>query len=136
MQDSLLFDLMRRNIRSIIRTNYSNPPRHGAHIVKLVLQSHNLRKMWELEVQEFRNRMQNLRKIFSQKLKEKLPNRPFEFLDKGHGFFCLLGLKAEQSDRLRDEFGIYTAPRSRVNLTALNSRNIDYVVDSISKVVQ
>ncbi len=135
MKSPELVDRMRRNIRSLIRTTYSNPPRHGAHIVKLVLQTANLRNMWELEVDHARNRMQSLRKIFSQKLREKMPNRTFAYLDEGHGFFCLLGLTNGQIDRLRDEFAIYTAGRSRVNLTALNNKNIDYVVESISKVI-
>lgn len=135
LNDPPLVDRMKRNIRSLIRVDYSNPPRHGAHIVKLVLQTPNLRTMWGKEVASARHRMGAQRKLFSQKLKEKMPHRTFKYLDEGHGFFCLLGLTPTQSDRLRDEFGIYLAPKARVNLTALNQNNIDYIVDSIQKVL-
>ncbi len=135
LQDPALLDLVRRNIRSLIRTNYSNPPRHGAEIVKHVLQTPNLRNMWEMEVDSSRIRMQNLRRAFYEKLHAKLPNHTFPHMKNGKGFFCLLGLTDEQASRLRDEFAIYTAPRSRVNLTALNSHNMDYIVDSIAAVL-
>ena len=135
IKDKVLLDRVRRNIRSLIRTAYSNPPRHGAAIVKHVLHTQNLRLMWELEMTKARNRMQNLRNLFSLKLKEKIPEKVFPYLDEGHGFFALLALSQVQTDKLRDEFAIYTAGRSRVNLTALNSKNIDYIVNSIAKVV-
>ncbi len=133
-EDSLI-DLMRRNIRSLIRTNYSNPPRHGAHIVKLVLQTPNLRSIWEKEVEIARNRIKVSRKLFSEKLKSALPQKKFPYLEEGSGFFALLGLSDEQTYKLREEFGIYLAPKARVNLTALTKENIDYVVASIAKVI-
>ncbi len=135
MKDDSLMDLMRRNIRSLIRTNYSNPPRHGAHIVKLVLQTPKLRTIWEKEVEYARNRMQESRKLFLGKLKNAMPQKKFLYLEEGHGFFALLGLSDEQTNRLREEFGIYLAPKARVNLTALTKENIDYVVTSIAKVI-
>ncbi len=135
MKNKSSFDLVKRNIRSLIRTTYSNPPRHGAAIVKLILQAPNLRTMWEKELDGSRLRMQNIRKLFGMKLKEKMPSRQFPYLKEGHGFFCLLGLTDEQSDILRDKFAIYTAPKSRVNLTAITAKNIDIIVDSILRVI-
>lgn len=135
MKDEALYDKMKRNVRSLIRVNYSNPPRHGAHIVKLVLQSKGLYEIWKQEVAHARGRMQSLRKIFAQKLYEKMPLRSFEHLEEGHGFFCLLGLTQKETDQLREEFGIYMASRSRVNLTALTAKNIDRVVESIKAVL-
>lgn len=135
MKEEGLKDRMRRNIRSLIRTNYSNPPRHGAHIVKLVLQTPKLRSIWEKEVEFARNRMQSCRKLFAEKLQKAIPkNKTFD-VGEGNGFFTLLGLTDSQSSRLREEFGIYLAPKARVNLTALTQINIDYVVESIAKVV-
>jgi aromatic-amino-acid transaminase len=135
MKNDLLVDRMKRNIRSLIRTNYSNPPRHGAHIVKLILQTPKLRFMWEKEIEFARKRMQISRKIFSEKIQKAIPKNKFSFSSEGNGFFALLGLTDEQSNRLRIEFGIYLAPRARVNLTALTTKNIDYVVESIAKVL-
>mgnify|MGYP000317169668 FL=1 len=135
LRDPHLVDLMRRNIRSLIRTNYSNPPRHGAEIVKLILQTPNLRNIWEIEVDSARARMQELRQTFFSRLQAKIPDHRFPYMKEGKGFFCLLGLSEDQSIRLREEFAIYTAPKSRVNLTALNFSNMDYIVNSIAAVV-
>src|SRR5690606_8320843 len=37
-------------VKRVIRTNYSNPPTHGAAIVASVLSTHELRKLWESEL--------------------------------------------------------------------------------------
>ena len=134
MRNRASADLIKRNIRSLIRTAYSNPPRHGSSIVKLILQDSNLRNMWEKELSASRCRIQKLRKILSIKLKGKCSHLKFPYLENGNGFFVLLGLSNEEAMRLRDEFAIYTAPKSRVNLTALNDKNIDLIVDSILRV--
>jgi aromatic-amino-acid transaminase len=38
-------------------------------------------------------------------------------------------------ERLRNEFGVYGVDSGRICVAALNSRNIDYVVSSIVKVL-
>jgi len=40
-----------------------------------------------------------------------------------------------QMERLRSEFGVYGVDSGRICVAALNSRNIDYVVSSIAKVL-
>jgi aromatic-amino-acid transaminase len=37
--------------------------------------------------------------------------------------------------RLRDEFGVYGIDTGRICVAALNSKNLDYVAESIAKVV-
>jgi aspartate/tyrosine/aromatic aminotransferase len=135
MKDKTLHDKIKRNIRSLIRTNYSNPPRHGAMIVAEILKDQKLRTLWESELAFARERMNLMRMHFYQKLKEKIPEKPFDELRNGGGFFALLGLDDEASKRLKDEFSIYLAPKSRVNLTAINGRNIDRIVDAIRQVL-
>jgi aromatic-amino-acid transaminase len=135
MKDKNLEPKIRRNIRSLIRVNYSNPPRHGALIVKEVLQDPKLKLMWKLELDQARERMNRMRLLFTLKLKEKIPNYNFDKIERGRGFFALLGISEDKALRLREEFGIYLAPKARLNLTALNEKNMDIVVDAIGRVI-
>jgi hypothetical protein len=44
-------------LKRVIRTNYSNPPTHGGTVVATVLNSPELRAMWEQELAEMRDRI-------------------------------------------------------------------------------
>jgi aromatic-amino-acid transaminase len=45
-------------------------------------------------------------------------------------------LDAAAVDRLAKEFSIYAVRSGRICVAALNSKNIDYVVDAIARVVE
>jgi aromatic-amino-acid transaminase len=49
--------------------------------------------------------------------------------------FSYSGLTKPQMERLRNEFGVYGVDSGRICVAALNDANIDYVVDSIVKVL-
>ena len=49
--------------------------------------------------------------------------------------FSYTGLPEDQVQRLREEFGIYAVSTGRICVAALNSKNVDYVADSIAKVL-
>ena len=49
--------------------------------------------------------------------------------------FSYSGLSKDQMVRLRSEFGVYGTDTGRMCVAALNSGNIDYVCQSIAKVV-
>ena len=55
-------------LKRVIRTNYSNPPTHGAAIAAAVLNSPELRKLWEDELAEMRDRIKAMRQGLVQKL--------------------------------------------------------------------
>ncbi|MFU1925725.1 aminotransferase class I/II-fold pyridoxal phosphate-dependent enzyme, partial [Klebsiella pneumoniae] len=48
-------------VKRVIRTNYSNPPTHGASVVSSVLNSPELRALWEQELGEMRDRIRDMR---------------------------------------------------------------------------
>ena len=52
-------------VKRVIRTNYSNPPTHGATVVASVLNSPELRAMWEAELGEMRSRIREMRPVWS-----------------------------------------------------------------------
>ena len=122
-------------LKRVIRTNYSNPPTHGAAIVTAVLTSPELRVMWEHELAEMRERIRAMRLALVEKLKAKGVKQDFSFVIQQRGMFSYTGLTAEQVDVLRDKYGIYAVSTGRICLAALNSKNIDAVADAIAAVV-
>ena len=122
-------------VKRVIRTNYSNPPTHGGAIVAAVLSNPELRQMWEDELGAMRVRIRSMRSSLVEKLKAKGTKTDFSFIIKQRGMFSYTGLSTEQVARLKDEFGIYAVSTGRICLAALNSKNIDYVADSIAAVL-
>lgn len=122
-------------LKRVIRTNYSNPPTHGGQVVATALSTPELRKLWEEELAGMRVRIREMRQALVQKLKEKAPSHNFDFVIKQRGMFSYSGLTKAQVERLRNEFSIYAVDTGRICVAALNSRNIDSVVEAITKVL-
>lgn len=121
-------------LKIVIRTNYSNPPTHGAQIVATVLNTPALRAMWEDELAGMRVRIKQMRTALLEKLQAAGVKQDMSFITKQKGMFSYSGLNKEQMQRLRSEFGIYGVDSGRICVAALNSKNIDAVVSAIVKV--
>ncbi|KPW20516.1 Aspartate transaminase [Pseudomonas syringae pv. aceris] len=122
-------------VKRVIRTNYSNPPTHGAIISAAVLNDPTLRAMWEEELGEMRLRIQGMRKAMVERLADNPAGQDFSFVARQCGMFSYSGLTAEQAQRLRSEFGIYALDTGRICVAALNQKNIDVVCDAIKQVL-
>jgi len=122
-------------LKRVIRTNYSNPPTHGGQIVATTLSTPELRQLWEDELAGMRVRIREMRQALVDKLKAKAPGHDFDFVIRQRGMFSYSGLTKAQVERLRSEFSIYAVDTGRICVAALNSRNIDTVVDAIAKVL-
>ncbi|MDY7579318.1 amino acid aminotransferase [Herbaspirillum sp. RTI4] len=122
-------------LKRVVRTNYSNPPNHGGQVVATVLASPELRALWEGELAEMRVRIRAMRELLVTKLKAKAPGQEFDFINHQRGMFSYSGLTKPQVDRLRTDFSIYAIDTGRICVAALNTRNIDAVVDAISQVL-
>ncbi len=127
-------DRVLSQLKRVIRTNYSNPPTHGATVVATVLNTPALRAMWEDELAGMRVRIQQMREALQQKLTAAGLKQDFSYITRQKGMFSYSGLNKEQMQRLRGEFGIYGVDSGRICVAALNSRNIDAVVAAIAKV--
>lgn len=123
-------------VKRVIRTNYSNPPTHGAAVVAAVLSSQELRQMWEDELAGMRDRIRAMRTGLVDALKAQKVSQDFSFVTQQRGMFSYTGLSAAQVERLRTEFGIYAVSTGRICLAALNSRNLDTVAQAIGAVIK
>ena len=97
-------------LKIVIRTNYSNPPTHGGAVVAAVLQSPELRQLWEKELGEMRVRIKTMRQSLVDGLKDAGIKEDMSFITRQIGMFSYSGLSKEQMLRLRSEFGVYGAP--------------------------
>lgn len=122
-------------VKRVIRANYSNPPTHGGMLVASVLNTPELRTLWETELADMRNRIRDMRGQLVEKLAANGVARDFSFVRKQRGMFSYSGLTSAQVDRLRTEYGIYAVGSGRICVAALNTRNIDYVAKAIAQVL-
>ena len=122
-------------LKIAIRTNYSNPPIHGAQIVATVLSTPALRAMWEDELAAMRVRIKAMRTLLVEKLTAAGVQGDLGYIVRQKGMFSYSGLSKEQMVRLRGEFGVYGVDSGRICVAALNTKNIGHVTDAIVKVM-
>lgn len=123
-------------VKRVIRTNYSNPPTHGAAIVAAVLNSPEARVQWEAELAGMRDRIRQMRRGLVEAIKAQGVSQDFSFVIAQRGMFSYTGLTAEQVERLKTEFGIYAVSTGRICLAALNSKNLTAVAQAIAAVLK
>ncbi|HEX7273673.1 MAG TPA: amino acid aminotransferase [Casimicrobiaceae bacterium] len=122
-------------VKRVIRSSYSSPPGFGSLAVQTVLDSAELRALWENELAAMRERIRAIRRALVDRLKVHAPLTNFDFVPQQRGMFSYSGLTREQVARLRSEFAIYAIDSGRICVAALNQRNLDYVARAIGAVV-
>ncbi|MEO9273630.1 amino acid aminotransferase [Marinomonas sp. 5E14-1] len=122
-------------IGQAIRANYSMPPSHGAAVVSTIMNDPALKAEWELEVAEMRDRINGLREKLVNKLAASGVSKDFAFIQDQRGMFSYSGLTLEQVRTLRSEYSIYIADTGRMSVAGVSDDNIDYLCESIAKVV-
>ncbi len=122
-------------LKRVVRTNYSNPPTYGGRVVATVLTTPELRSLWERELGHMREGIREMRRQLVEKLRARVPNADFSFVERQRGMFSYSGLSRAQVVRLREEFAVYMIESGRICVAALNTKNIDYVADCVARVI-
>ncbi|ODT83513.1 MAG: aromatic amino acid aminotransferase [Pelagibacterium sp. SCN 64-44] len=112
-------DITNSQLLNIIRGAYSQPPDHGAEIIRTILEDASLRAEWEAELATMRNRMIALRKKLADAIRERSNATDFDFVADHRGMFSLLGLTAEAVDHLKAANGVYMTSDSRINVAGI-----------------
>jgi aromatic-amino-acid transaminase len=121
-------------LKRVIRTNYSNPPMHGADIATAVLTTPELRSLWERELGGMRERIKRMRRQLVTKIRELRSDIDFSHVLRQRGMFSYSGLTQDQVRRLREEYSIYAVDSGRICVAALCTSNVDYVANAITGV--
>ena len=122
-------------LKVVIRTNYSNPPTHGAQIVATVLASVELRVRWEQELAGMRGRIKAMRHALVEGLTAAGVKGDLSYITRQQGMFSYSGLSVAQMQRLRSEFGVYGVDSGRICVAALNQKNLAAVAAAIAAVM-
>jgi aromatic-amino-acid transaminase len=121
-------------LKIVIRTNYSNPPTHGARVVATVLGTPALRAQWEAELGAMRERIKRMRHALVEQLGVAGVKGDLGYILRQNGMFSYSGLGASEMQRLRTEFGVYGVDSGRICVAALNDGNLAYVSRAIAAV--
>ena len=121
---------------TVIRTNYSMPPSHGARVVAGVLDDPALKSDWEAELGAMRSRIASVRGALRQMLEERQVTDDLSFVTDQTGMFSYTGFSPEAVARLRDDFGIYIAGDGRINVAGLSEDNLSIVADGFAAVMR
>ena len=122
-------------IKRSIRANYSNPPAHGGAIVREILADQQLRLQWVDEVAAMRDRINGMRKLLVDKLREHGVPGEWDFMTRQRGMFSYSGLTANQVDELRAAHSIYIVRSGRINVAGITPDNVDRLCEAIGKVI-
>lgn len=122
-------------LKITVRTNYSNPPTHGAAVITHVLRDPELRALWEQELAGMRERIRRMRQALVDGLAAAGVKQDMRFMLEQQGMFSYSGLSREQMQQLRSEYGVYGLDSGRLCVAALNEHNIAYVCDAIAQVL-
>jgi len=118
----------------LIRTDYSNPPKHGAMVVSTILCDSVLTDDWKKELATYQQRIHDTRVELFKKLQKKGLGEKFQHIEKSNGMFCFTGLSGEEVKQLQKEYAIFMTGNGRINLTGLNHQNMDLVVEAFSNI--
>ncbi|HML74285.1 MAG TPA: amino acid aminotransferase [Anaerohalosphaeraceae bacterium] len=124
------------HLKITIRVIYSNPPSHGGSVVTTIMNSPELRKEWEAEVAEIRQRIKQMRELFVSTLKAKGVKQDFSFLTTQYGMFSFSGLSDDQVKTLKEKYGIYIVGGGRMNVAGMTKANMEPLCNAIAEVLK
>jgi aspartate/tyrosine/aromatic aminotransferase len=122
-------------LKVMVRTNWSNPPAHGARIVATILGDRDLRLDWEEEVRGMRDHIRAMRSLFIRQLRASGIQRDFSFLEGQRGMFSFSGLSPEQVDVLQAEYAVYMVRSGRINVAGITPSNVEPLCAAIKAVL-
>ncbi|MBD8065593.1 aspartate/tyrosine/aromatic aminotransferase [Devosia sp. PTR5] len=123
-------DVTNSQLLNIIRGAYSQPPDHGAEIIRTILEDASLRAEWEAELAQMRNRMIALREKLASAIRERSNSTDFDFVAEHRGMFSLLGLTPEAVEHLKAENGVYMTSDSRINVAGIPEERVGDLADA------
>lgn len=122
-------------VKRVIRANYSNPPEHGGAIVRRVLTDDALASLWRQEVAQMRSRINNMRSLFVETLREIGVRQDFSFIENQKGMFSFSGLTKPQVEQLKERHSIYIVGSGRISVAGMSETNMNRLCNAIADVL-
>jgi aspartate aminotransferase len=130
-RDAAQADIAQSQLLNVIRGAYSQPPDHGAEIIRTILEDAELRAEWEAELDQMRARMIGLREKLSAAIRQRSNSKDFDFIAAHRGMFSLLGLENSVVEHLKAANGIYMIGDSRINVAGIPEDRVGDLADAL-----
>lgn len=130
-RDAATADIVNSQMLNVVRGAYSQPPDHGAEIIRVILEDKDLRAEWEAELAEMRNRMIGLRVKLSDAIRARSNSKNFDFIADHRGMFSLLGLPNSVVEHLKAKDGVYMIGDSRINVAGIPEDRVGDLAEAI-----
>ena len=118
------------------KTTYWVPPSNGAEIVKTILKTLELKKMWSDELAQINAKIKGIRTKLCAAFRQHSGDNYFDYILSQEGMFTLLPATEEQMESLRVDYAVYGLNNGRINLASIHEKDIDYLVVSILAATQ
>ena len=128
-------DILTR-VAKIIRPMYSNPPAHGALIVKRILQSPELFNEWNKEMSGMSNRILDMRSLLRDHLNKLNTPGTWDHIVSQIGMFSFTGLTPNQCTSMKSKHHVYLLQSGRISMSGINTNNVEYLANAINDVVR
>lgn len=120
-------------LKSLVRSSYSNPPKFAGSVVAEVLADPELEARWRKEVDEMRERMVLMRRLFAEAGERHGVDLSFVIGQKG--MFSFTGFTKEMMAELREKYAVYGVANGRICVAGLNHGNVEYAAEAFAKVL-
>lgn len=120
--------VVRGNLLTLARVNWSMPPDHGAAAVRAVLESDELERAWRAELAGMCQRINAVRQALA------AADPRLAFLSRQRGMFSQLSIAPAAVAALRRDHGVYVAGSGRVNLAGLRTTDAGTFVHALTAV--
>jgi aspartate aminotransferase len=130
-RDAEQADITQSQLLNIIRGAYSQPPDHGAEIIRTILEDADLRAEWEAELNQMRTRMVHLREKLAETIRQRSNSEDFDFIADHRGMFSLLGLNSATVEHLKAANGVYMVGDSRINVAGIPEERVGDLADAL-----
>lgn len=130
-RDEAQADIVNSQLLNVIRSSYSQPPDHGAEIIRVILEDKELRAEWETELNAMRARMIGLRQKLGDAIRQRSNSKDFDFIAAHRGMFSLLGLPNSVVEHLKATNGVYMIGDSRINVAGIPEERVGDLADAL-----
>lgn len=120
----------------VVRPMWSNPPKHGAYIVKKILGDPQLFKEWTVELSFMVKRILSMRDQIRSSLEKMGTPGTWNHITDQIGMFSFTGLTKDQVLYMRKHYAIYFLTNGRISIAGLNSKTVGYFAKAADEAIR
>jgi len=120
------------SLQLLARLNYSNPPDHGAAIVRTILSDAGLKQRWANELTQMRERVVAIR--LGLMAEGQRQSYDLDFVGHQTGLFTTFAISEAQTLKLAEQHAIHLPGTGRINISGLSEVDLPHFVAALKAV--